>query len=329
MSSAGENNTPNTVDVMGIESRAADWVADRRNSEDWTPERQAELDRWLAQSLAHRVAYIRIEATWRRTDRLAALHRPMHEPAQNGPLRRPFWMRVAAVFGLVVVTASFAGRYLLQPHPQLIETPIGGQERVMLADGSQIELNTDTAIRVDLTAQKRAVELVKGEAYFEIRHDAARPFVVTVTDHRIVDLGTKFLVRTSSQTLKVALVEGSARLENASPHVRQQAVILTPGDLAVATADSVRVSKRPMREVANALAWQRGAIALRNASLADAVAEFNRYGGPQIIVADPDTAKLTINGTFRTTGAEQFAGMTHEIFGLRVEHQNGNIVLSR
>ena len=329
MSASENGNVLDVLDAMAIEHAAADWVADRRNSEDWTAERQAELDAWLAQSLAHRVAFVRIEATWRRTDRLVALHRPMHGQTGTGPSRKPFWMRVAVVVGLVVATGFFGANYLLNPHVQLIATPVGGQDRVKLADGSQIELNTDTAIRVELTAQKRAVELVKGEAYFEIRHDVARPFVVTVANHRIVDLGTKFLVRTTPQILKVALVQGSARLESTSPKVRQPAVILTPGDLAVATADSVRVSKRPTREVANALAWRRGAIALRSASLADAVAEFNRYGGPQLVVADPDVAKLTINGTFRTSGAEEFAGMTHEIFGLRVEHQNGNIVLSR
>lgn len=62
-----------------IEDLAAGWVVDRCNQSDWTLERQAMLDAWLAQSVAHRVAYVRIEASWRRSDRLAALRRPMLE----------------------------------------------------------------------------------------------------------------------------------------------------------------------------------------------------------------------------------------------------------
>lgn len=329
MSVVGEGGVPQARDAMAIETVAADWVADRRNSEDWTAERQTELDAWLARSLAHRVAFLRIDATWRRTDRLAALRQPMREPADRSISRKALWTRIAAVFGLVVVTGVFAGNYLVRPHGQLIETPKGGQERLTLADGSQIELNTDSAVRVELGARTRAVELVRGEAFFQIKHDAARPFVVTVAKHRIVDLGTKFLIRMAPKSFQVALLEGSARLENAGAQSQKNAVVLSPGDVAVATAGSTRVSKRSEREISERLAWQRGSIVFHNERLADVVTEFNRYGGPQLAVTDPETAKLTINGTFLTTGGEDFAAITHEIFGLRIEHRNGNIVLSR
>jgi transmembrane sensor len=329
MSALETGNASNAPDAMAIEHAAADWVEERRNVEDWTVERQAELDAWLAKSLAHRVAFVRIEATWRRTDRLAALHRPVPEQTDTRLPRKSLWTRVAFTAGLAAVTGLIGANYIFRAPTQLIATPVGGHRHITLADGSQIELNTDTAVRIDLTKKKRVIELVKGEAYFEIHHDGARPFIVTVADHRIVDLGTKFLVRTTPELLKVTLVEGRARLEGANSEVQQQAIVLAPGDLAVATGDSVSVSRRRISEIANTLAWRQGTIVLSNASLADAAAEFNRYGGPPLIVADRDAAKMTINGTFRTNAAEEFAGMTHEIFGLRVEHQNGSIVLSR
>ncbi len=316
------------ADAMAIETIAADWVADRRNGEDWTAECQAELDAWLARSLTHRIAFLRIEATWRRTDRLVALRQPMREPAERSASRKVLWTRIAAVFGLVAVTGVFAGNYVIGPHGQLIETPKGGQERLTLADGSQIDLNTDSAVRIDLNTRSRAIELVRGEAYFQIKHDAARPFVVTVSRHRIVDLGTKFLVRMAPRSVQVSLLEGSARLESAGDRPQQNAVLLSPGDVAVATADTTRISKRSDLEISERLAWQRGAIVFHNEPLADAVAEFNRYGGPQLVVADAKAAKLTINGTFLTTGGEDFAAITHEIFGLRIEHRNGTIILS-
>lgn len=101
--------------VAAIEDIAAGWVTDRSNAESWTPEHQAELDAWLAQSVAHRVAYVRIAASWRRSDRLAALRGPMRNGTDRNAPRRIIFARIAAAFGLVVVTGFFAASYLAQP----------------------------------------------------------------------------------------------------------------------------------------------------------------------------------------------------------------------
>jgi len=308
-----------------IEDLAAGWVIDQNSTESWTQERQAELDAWLAQSLTHRVAYVRISASWKRSDRLAALRSPMQPRTYYSAPRKAMWSRIAAVFGLVVVTGLFGANYFSQPKSQLIETPKGGQERLTLADGSQIELNTDSALRIDLHGRTRAAELVRGEAYFQIKHDPARPFVVQARGRRIVDLGTKFTVRSTPKSLEVALMEGSVRLEatDARP------ITLVPGDIAIATASNVSISRISDRRMADRLAWQRGSLVFHNTALADVAAEFNRYGGTQLVLASPDIAKLTINGRFRITGAEDFAANAHEIFGLKVQHRGETIVLAR
>jgi transmembrane sensor len=193
-------------DAMTIEMSAADWVADRRNAAEWTAGRQAELDAWLARSVAHRVAFLRIDATWQRTDRLAALRQPMREAEPRSTPNKQLWSRVAAAIGLVAVIGVVGQGYFTRPEGQVIETPKGGQERLGLADGSQIVLNTESAVRVNIGAHARSVELLRGEAYFQVRHDAQRPFVVTVGAHRIVYLGTKFLVRMAPKSLLVALL---------------------------------------------------------------------------------------------------------------------------
>lgn len=317
-----------SADAMIIEDQAADWSALRRMSDSWAAERQAELEAWLARSPAHRVAYLRIEATWRRTERLAALREPMRKTPSAVFAKRLPWRHIAAAFGLVLLSGIVAEGYFLRPGGQLVETPRGGQERLLLADGSRVELNTDTAIRVDLSGQTRAVELVRGEAFFQVKHDASRPFVVTAGSHKVTDLGTKFLMRMAQQSLHVMLMEGKAQLEN-SDNGKEKAVVLSPGDVAVATAAATRVTRRPVHDLSESLAWQHGAIIFRNERLADAIAEFNRYGGPQLVVTDDVAANLKINGTFQTGGAEDFAGITREIFGLHVKRENGSIVLSR
>lgn len=328
MKGSGNQIGPNPSVATPIEDCAADWVAIRRNPKDWNAALQAELDAWLAQSLAHRVAYIRIDATWRRTARVVALRRPMRNAVHRGIPRSLLWTRIAIVLGLVMLTSVFVENYLSKSRPQLIETPKGGQERLTLSDGSQVELNTDTAVLVDFSTHSRAVELVRGEAYFQVKHDAMRPFIVTVATHRIVDLGTKFLVRMTQKFVKVELVEGSALLESIGGRSSQHALTLKSGDVAVASAEATRLSRKSARDLSESLAWQRGSVVFHNERLVDAVADLNRYGGPQLVIADVKTENLMINGTFLTNKPEDFAGITHEIFGLHVEQRNGNLILS-
>ena len=325
---SSERATPEAIGSTQIETLAAEWVADRRNEQDWTTNRQLELDAWLARSLAHRVAYLRIEATWARTDRMAALRHPMRAQTARDLSRNVLWSRIAAIVGFAVVSGIFAGAYFLKPQGKLVETPKGGQERLTLVDGSHIELNTDTAIRIDYSGNKRDIALLRGEAYFQVKHDASRPFAVTVGDRKIVDLGTKFVVKMASKSFQVALLEGSARLEKENEG-HDRAIVLSPGDVAVASATATKITRRPERELTERLAWQHGAIVFHNERLAGAVAEFNRYGGPRLLLSGDVATQLKINGTFRTDGAADFAALTHEIFGLRIEHRDGVIVLSR
>lgn len=322
MSDAGANER--------IEKLAADWLA-RQQFESWNEDEQKNLDAWLSESDNHTAAYWRLKAAFDRTDRLAALRRPMMRPfSSSPPSRKPWTILYAAVaaFALIAIGGGIAGYQLLTPDGRTFATPVGGHMTVKLADGSVIELNTDSALHTDFTPEKRAVQLLKGEAYFQIEHNAQRPFSVTVGDHRIVDLGTKFFVRKSPQQLDVALVEGKARLESTDSASNTRPTVLMPGDFAVATATSIGVSRKPVHELTDDLAWRNGMLVFHNARLVDAAAEFNRYGDTKLVISD-SAAKLTINGAFPTNGAGDFAGVAHEIFGLHVDRKGNDIVLSR
>src|SRR5262249_53924648 len=192
---------------------------------------------------------------WNRADRLAALRMPMRTQASPESARRLPWPRIAVVVGVAILSGLFAANYFLSPNGKIVETPKGGQERLTLIDGSHIELNTDTAIRIDYRENKRSIALLRGEAYFQVKHDAQRPFVVNVAGHQIVDLGTKFVVKMAAKSFQVALLEGSARLENENG-AQGRAIVLSPGDVAVATATTTNVTRRPERELTERLAWQ-------------------------------------------------------------------------
>jgi transmembrane sensor len=327
MSSSGQADLSNSAST--VEDIASGWVVDRHTIETWTVEKQAEFDMWLAQSAAHRIAYLRINAGWRRADRLAALRNSAHGFGADTGLLKTYWSKVIAVSGLAAVAALLAANYFTRAGDEIIETPKGGHESLALADGTHVELNTDSAISVHLNSDVRNVELLRGEASFQVKHDATRAFVVTAARRRIIDLGTQFLVRLSSGSVEVALLEGRARLEGDASSSQQRAIVLSPGEVAVATEYGTRVSMRNKQELLDRLAWQHGMIVLHDESLAHAAEEFNRYSGPKLIVVGPKISALAVNGAFQTTGAEDFAANMHEIFGLQIEHQNGSIVLSR
>jgi transmembrane sensor len=314
-------------DASEVEQRAAEWL-ERRACEGWNDAKDAELESWLAQSPAHAVAFMRLEAAWNRTTRLAALQQPMRRAAAG--VEQSSRVPVLKIAAAVVVTAAVSiggSLFALHREQQTFATTIGGREALSLVDGSKIELNTDTVLRMAEGSGQRKVWLDKGEAYFDIKHDAAHPFVVMVAGHRVTDLGTKFIVRQDGERVEVKLLEGSARID-ANDGAPAHSAVLKPGDVAIATADAMSVSKKPVKELANELGWRRGVLMFDHTTLAEAVAEFNRYSRQKLVIAEPQVARLEIGGTFPSDDVKLFGRATHIALGLHVEERGNTIVIS-
>lgn len=305
---------------------AADWL-ERHVNGDWSAADQESLDAWLGESWVNVTAYWRLEAAWDRADRLGALGHPKTGRAMLAAQPWFGFARAAAVITLVAALGFGAFKLIWTPRVSTYSTPVGGRELLTLNDGTQIELNTNTVLRVSGTVHEREVWLIRGEAFFDVRHDAHRLFVVNAGTQRITDLGTKFTARQSGDRTEVALLEGSAKI--AAQSSPAHAKILTPGDVAVATANKTSVTKETTEDIADRLSWQRGMLVFRHTTLAEAAASFNRYNTEKIVIADPRVAGLTINGTFPTTGIALFDRAAEEAFGLHVENRGDELVISR
>jgi len=320
MSATANNANQSSV----IEDRAAQFLA-RRRFEEWNAEDQAELENWLGESMSHRVAFWRLEATLARTNRLAALQsrNPVNQSrmAERGKAA----LKIAAVVSITAFAGLGTAYLFTRDGSKLYSTPVGGHEILSLRDGSTIELNTDTSVRLD--ASQRSATLEHGEAYFQIQHDAEHPFVLKVAGHVVTDLGTKFLVRSAGQRVEVSLIEGMARIE--AKEKPSQEALLTPGDFAVATADELEVRRQQPAAVKQELGWRRGVIVFDNTSLADAAAEFNRYNDTKLIVADPEIGRMKIGATFPAHDVERFARAAHVLLGARLIKKGNEIVITR
>jgi len=329
MSDLREETLPPLPDAKRIRARASQFILEQRTSGNWTAEDQSDLDAWLAESPAHVVAYWRLDETWERTNRLAALKRPFSSMAERADGTMPAFLKIAAAFAVAAALGSAGAYFALRPSDKTYATAVGGHEVVKFADGTQIELNTDTVLRARMTTGQRTVWLDKGEAFFQVKHDAAHPFVVMIGGRRVTDLGTQFLVRRHTDRLEVAVMQGRVRFDAPNAYATKQTALLLPGDVATATAQSMSVVKASDRALEHELGWRRGMLVFHQTTLADAAAEFNRYNSKKIIIADPVAAHFTIGATFPTNDVEAFTRVAKEVFALRVEDNGKEIVISR
>ena len=263
---------------------------------------------------------------------------------------RGYGFAVAASVALAVAAA--AAWYFSNPG-SYFRTPVGGLESVPLADGSRVTLNTDSAIRVTVTPHERGVELERGEAFFEVAHDPNRPFVVSAGRQRVVAVGTQFSVRRDGEDVEVIVSEGTVRLEpselprgvqgdrkatlSSSPGSRDsvpfgssgsaEVVLLPAGSVAHAGDAGVLVQEESPAQAEESLSWRSGVLVFHDMTLAEAVAEFNRYNTRQIVIEDPAVAGLRIAGNFRATNVEAFVRLLEHGYPLRVEQQETQVVL--
>lgn len=358
-----------SMDREVIEDTAVRWFA-KRESGAWSEADQAEFDAWRAADRAHRIEYLRVEAAWKQAARMKALGAgvpagtipprgawgdtrfskgatpeesaavvtameppaspPISVPPSNRLTQRNARVRRIAA-GVVLALAVGAGWYSMKPPGERFSTPIGGIENVSMADGSKVTLNTDTSLRVVFDEKERRIQLEKGEAFFDVAKDAARPFAVYAGDKRVVAVGTKFSVRRHANDVQVVVTEGRVNLDRAQEAGAAKAApppaSLRAGAIARTAKAEILVRENEVSEAEKLLSWRSGYVVFDDTALAEAVAEFNRYNLRQISIEDPALAELRIGGNFRANNADAFLWLLQNGFPIQVERREDRIVL--
>ena len=359
-----EGRTPGAR-VEQIEEAAAAWLL-RREGPGWSAADEVALEQWLRASTSHRVSFMRLRSVWEEAGRLkvvsgafpagqvpprGAIRRApffamkrRRAPAdsialegidagtadhgQRAPARRIRYYALAGTFIIAVAAVSVVALNLRPLSRPSYSTAVGGLASVPIDDGSRITLNTDSEIQLEIGERERRVKLVRGEAFFDVAKDAARPFVVYANDKRVIAVGTQFAVRMKPEGLQVVVAEGRVRVEKAtvigSPEPLAE---LVAGNIAMAERSMVRV--RPVADVEQALSWRAGYVLLIGSSLDDAVAEFNRYNRRQLVIDDPALAEIQVGGNFKADNIDGFVRLLEEGFHIRAEEHDGRIGLTR
>lgn len=315
----------------------------RSQEPSWSDADQRELDLWLEQSMAHKAAFWRLQDGGARVDRHLISAFAQEEPNSGPPdrLRRRFKIvvtrQVAPLLRPILLAASFmaistAGYLALtapESRPEYTHhmTKFGQIGKLALADGSQVELNTDTDVRIVNSRAERTLWLDRGEAYFEVAKDEGRPFVVHVGSRKVTVLGTKFAVLRKGNDITVSVLEGRVRV-TPGPGPDGRSTTLIAGDIAATYGQSMLVSADRLAQIRNSLSWRFLMLAFDNISLRDAATQFNRYNIRQILVESADAQNQRISGSFRIDNVEGFVDLLEHAYGLQVRHLENRIEIS-
>lgn len=323
------------------------------------------FDQWLRRSPEHVRAYVEIAAAWQDSSRLIesrkkveldsiierarAEHnvislgaRPASPEVSSRGKRSSYGKGLLAAAAAVILIAVGLGIYVQR---STYGTVVGEQRSLTLEDGSTIELNARSRVRIRYSSDERLVELLEGQALFSVRKDASRPFVVDSDGSRVRAVGTQFDVyRKASGTTTVTVIEG--RVAVAAPRAVSSAAEprdaaqagsargpATTGEVLLVAGEQLTVaprsSPRPVRvDVAVATAWTQRKLVFEETPLAEAVAEFNRYSNRRIVIDDPVLARFHIRGSFEATDPEPLLNFLRDRFAVRVIEQGEEIRIS-
>lgn len=324
----------NDDDLGDVYDAAATWH-DCKAGPGWTVADDRALTAWLEANPAHAQAYGDMDEVGGLVDAAAAtggldLEMARARDALNaGPARRPrraLGLLAASLVGAALLGGGLAWWTVEAPHPVTYAAAPGKPTNVVLADGSRVSLDGGAEVRATIGRRTREVTLTRGRAFFDVAHDASRPFEVTGGHHVVRALGTAFEVDLAAPTapLRVSLLRGRVRVRDAAGAGRP--IDLSPGQVLVAdAAGRERVSPE---DVAAAVAWREGRLVLRGETLEAATAELNRSGGRKVVVMGAARA-LHISGAFRGDDPEAFARAVAAVHGLAIGRAaDGAIVLS-
>lgn len=322
-----------------IEAEATRWLV--RLDASRSPELIARHAQWMAENARHRVAYMKLSLAWKRMDALRRM-RPLDPPGEVDPdllKRRTRWWRAGPRFVLGMLRAAVVSRFavgiaiatalailvtpLLEPQIQIpYSTPIGGHEHVTLEDGSVLDLNTNTALRVQFTASRRQIYLDHGELLVSVIHDASRPLEVIGAGVVTRAVGTRFSVRIyDNADVETIVTEGRVlmlREENLLGVWRTSKPLLrtiTAGERVLVDSRAAHVSRFSAKQIERMLQWTTGRISFHEEKLSDVVRELNRYNARQLAILDRQIAGTRVGGGFDTAHADTYAEDLMRFFG--------------
>ena len=290
---------------------AIDWFV-RRDAHALTSAEQAEFNAWLGADPQNKAAYDHIRQLWSDLDEVPAAANPRTSPTRTGHgapisiarLRGPrkrtrIWQTACAIAaGMGLFFLALGADLPVRMQADAL-TAIGEVKAVPLPDGSTALLNTDSAIAIDYSSERRRIRLLSGEAEFSVAQDPSRPFQVAAEGGVSTALGTVFLVRRHSTQTTVTVLESrvAVTLDEASASNHE---VLLKANRQVAYSEGQGIGAVQIIDPRSVTAWKRGKLIFSDVTLGAVVEELNRYHPGKIVIGEQRLRDMKVNGVFET-----------------------------
>lgn len=326
-----------------INKQAAEWFTLVQSAKMSATQRQ-ELHDWLLEHPDHKQAYGQIELVWQSLGELS-------DTAEGSALRRsvePLSARLmsyiatpVAMIKSLVAAPKYAAAFtavcvavgvllLSEPTAPIIthySTEAGELRTITLADSSEITLSAKSQISTRISETERSVDLISGEAFFDIAKDRQKPFFVTVNNVSVEVVGTQFNVQRVRDTVSVAVLEGVVNV-----FAEDGLMAAIPDAVLTAGQKVVKASGQAFDAVINVPnsdlgAWRMGRLIYTDIALADIVADAGRYFDGKIVLQSQDLADVKVTMTLRTDQVSELPQMLAKTLPLKVHTITDDIIL--
>ena len=247
------------------------------------------------------------------------------------PLRGRRMLKAAAAI-LVLGAVGWGGAQWLG-RPDDYQTVRGERRVVTLADGSKLALDAESEVKVRYTRNSRELQLIRGQARFDVAHDVERPFSVQVSQQKVVATGTAFNIDMAGQKVLVTMIEGRVVVLQKPPPAAKAAAQKWPAALELRAGQQLAASSTAppvirQADIGEVTAWTSGQIMFDNEELTSVVQRVNRYSNRHVLIKDSKVAGLRISGVLNSGDVDRFVGIvTHYLPVRAVTIGSGDIVL--
>jgi transmembrane sensor len=320
--------------------QAAEWFTRMRSGHMTSPDDKS-WEEWIARGSDNLAAYENVELAWEISEELR------DRPAIKTLLREadleltravgtPVWRRLfgaglslraaAAVAAVVLICAVTAVFVVTRVSVTEYASGVGEQKTVTLPDNSTLSLNTGTRVQVRYSRGLRRIDLLAGEAAFVVTHDSQRPFEVRALHGATTAIGTEFDVQITGTTATVSVLKGAVLVR---PSDTLSAATFTQVSAGQAVDYTVEGGTSAIRgaDAGKLRGWLAQRIVFSDVTLADALADYNRYTNTPIVIGDPALRGRRINGVFRIGDQAAFINALEQGLHVTATPEGTGIVL--
>jgi transmembrane sensor len=316
---------PNEPIQEATKDQAVAWFLCMQTDQISVTERR-EFLRWLNENPQHKQAYDNVGQHWEWLEPLKNLPFTERQEALKYQARRPYYQRIITYAAVALIVCALGLPIYWQQvgliFPKTYQVAIGERQAIRLADGTRMDLNTDSAVKVQITPWRRDVELLRGEVYFQVAYDNKRPFRVKAGQGLIQDIGTAFEVYRQPGKTLVAVQEGIVDVET------KERRRLTANQQLAYTENGEFLSLE-QQAIDSLTAWRHGQLVFHARRLDDALAEIARYHSKKIRLEDNKLAALRISGAFPSARLDGMLNAVTRILPVRIVQQGDAIVIKR